>query len=174
MVDIIKAAFPSCEQNNCMVVTTGQEVKITDVADSHCAIVENGTDIFVISNPTQKNINILYIDKCIFGKGQQHKRCDCAAFDDKKFCFIEFKKTTPEREENREDYISSATDQLYVTHEKFKEKGIDFKNYTLESWVSFADDPPVPAASTGFQNHELKFWVLYKSFFYTGNLIVFE
>jgi len=169
MVNSIKTAFPSCEQNDCLVITDKDEIRITDVEGSHCCIVDKGDDVFVISNPTQKNVHILYVDKCIFGKGQMHKRCDCAAFDDKKFCFIEFKKTTS----SKEDYISLATDQLYVTHDKFREKNIDFSGFRVESWAAFADDPPVPASSTGFQNHEIRFWDLYRSYFYTGNLIVF-
>ena len=133
-------------------------------------IVEEGADVFVLSNPAKKNIHVLFIDKCIFGKAQQHKRCDCAAFDEKKFCFIEFKKTINKKEE----YISSAADQLFITLEKFKEKNINFKGYKLETWVSFTDDPPIPAALTGNQNQQARFLLVHNSDFYTGNLIVFD
>ena len=169
MLNSIKASFPHCDNNNCLVVSANQEIRITDVDDSHCMIVEQGNDVFVLSNPTQKNIYVLFIDKCIFGKAQQHKRCDCAAFDEKKFCFIEFKKTINKKEE----YISTAADQLFVTLDKFKEKNINFIGFKLEAWVSFTDDPPVPAALTGNQIQQARFLMYHNSDFYTGLVLFF-
>jgi hypothetical protein len=49
--------------------------------------IEEQEVMLKVNNPHTKDINLLCIDACIYSSADI-SRCDCALFDDDKFCFV--------------------------------------------------------------------------------------
>lgn len=132
MKQSIEKAFPQIIQNTCLEILTDLKFTIYDSESGRCFIQKENEGIihFSVKNPNQKEIGFLAIDKCIFMDNDGIKRCDCAVFDNKTFCFIEIKETVRRRSENSR----KARLQLLKTIEEFSNK-IDFTNKKIEAYV---------------------------------------
>ena len=164
----IEKAYPQTAQNSCLEILTGLEFSIYDSEIGRCFIQKEEDEIihFTIKNPNQKEIGFLAIDKCIFMDNDKIKRCDCAVFDNKTFCFIEIKETNQRKSENRR----KAKEQLLTTINEFKDK-IDFSDKRLEAYVVVGLDfkKISPASKSQDLLSTLKFERLGVTLFQDGN-----
>ena len=94
------------------------------------------------------------------------KRCDCAVFDNKTFCFIEIKETNQRKSENSR----KAREQLLTTIKEFKDK-IDFSDKRLEAYVVVGLDfkKISPASKSQDLLSTLQFERLGVTLFHDGN-----
>lgn len=168
MKQFIEKAYPQIVQNLCLEILSDSEFSIYDSEMGRCFIQkeENGIIHFTVKNPQQKEIGFLAIDKCIFMDNDKIKRCDCAVFDNKTFCFIEIKETNQRKSENSR----KAREQLLTTIKEFKDK-IDFSDKRLEAYVVVGLDfkKIYPAAKSQDLLSTLQFERLGVTLFHDGN-----
>jgi hypothetical protein len=164
----IEKAYPQIVQNSCLEITKDLEFSIYDSEIGRCFIQKEDDAIihFTIKNPNQKEIGFLAIDKCIFMDNDNIKRCDCAVFDNKTFCFIEIKETNQRKSENSR----KAREQLLTTIREFKDK-IDFSDKRLEAYVVVGLDfkKVSPASKSQDLLSTLRFERLGVTLFHDGN-----
>ena len=165
---LIKNAYPQIIQNSCLEILTDVEFSIYDSEIGRCFIQKEEDSVihFTVKNPNQKEIGFLAIDKCIFMDSDKIKRCDCAVFDNKTFCFIEIKETNQRKSENSR----KAKEQLLITINEFKNK-IDFSDKRLEAYVVVGLDfkKVSPASKSQDLLSTLKFERLGVTLFHDGN-----
>ena len=165
---LIKNAYPQIIQNSCLDILTDVEFSIYDSEIGRCFIQKEEDSVihFTVKNPNQKEIGFLAIDKCIFMDSDKIKRCDCAVFDNKTFCFIEIKETNQRKSENSR----KAKEQLLITINEFKNK-IDFSDKRLEAYVVVGLDfkKVSPASKSQDLLSTLKFERLGVTLFHDGN-----
>jgi hypothetical protein len=164
----IEKAYPQIIQNSCLEILTDLEFSIYDSEIGRCFIQKKDDEIthFTVKNPNQKEISFLAIDKCVFMDSDKIKRCDCAVFDNKTFCFIEIKETNNRKSENSR----KAKEQLLTTIKEFKDK-IDFSDKRLEAYVVVGLDfkKVSPASKSQDLLSTLKFERLGVTLFHDGN-----
>lgn len=92
---------------------------VKDPLDGPCFIIRDDVSekrsrkYFKVSNPSQKQINFIAIDKCLLTEGSQ---CDFILFDSNKLLLVEMKmEMVTEREENADDVREEAIAQLKST-----------------------------------------------------------
>lgn len=164
----IEKAYPQIVQNACLKILTDLEFSIYDSEMGRCFIQKKDDEIihFTVKNPNQKEIGFLAIDKCIFMDSDNIKRCDCAVFDNKTFCFIEIKETNQRKSENSR----KAREQLLTTIEEFIDK-FDFSDKRLEAYVVVGLDfrKVSPASKSQDLLSTLQFERLGVTLFHDGN-----
>ena len=164
----IEKSYPQITQNSCLEILTDLEFSIYDSEMGRCFIQKEEDSVihFTVKNPNQKEIGFLAIDKCIFMDNDKIKRCDCAVFDNKTFCFIEIKETNNRKSENSR----KAKEQLLTTIKEFKDK-IDFSDKRLEAYVVVGLDfkKISPASKSQDLLSTLKFERLGVTLFHDGN-----
>jgi hypothetical protein len=164
----IEKVFPQVSQNTCLEIINDIEFSIYDSESGRCFIKKNEEDIihFTVKNPNTKDIGFLAIDKCIFMDNDKIKRCDCAVFDNKTFCFIEIKETNHRKSENSR----KAREQLLTTIKEFKGR-IDFSDKRLEAYVVVGLDfnKTYPASKSQDLLSTLQFERLGVTLFHDGN-----
>jgi hypothetical protein len=169
----IETAFPQCLTNHCLVVPTAKEFDIAeDDKAKKCYIVKNSTEagILKITNPLLKDIYFLVIDKCLFFDSDAFKKCDCAVFDNRVFCFVEIKDCSFK---NRQSHKSKAVEQLKTTIELFK-ANLDFQGYQLEALMCFRFKKIYPAQLTTQINRAIEFQDKLQTTLLEGNQKVFN
>lgn len=168
MKQFIEKAYPQTIQNLCLEILTDSEFSIYDSEMGRCFIQkqDDATIHFTVKNPNQKEISFLAIDKCIFMDNDKIKRCDCAVFDNKTFCFIEIKETNQRKSENSR----KAREQLLTTIKEFKDR-IDFSDKRLEAYVVVGLDfkKISPASKSQDLLSTLQFERLGVTLFHDGN-----
>ena len=164
----IEKAYPQIAQNSCLEILTDLEFSIYDSEMGRCFIQKEEDSVihFTVKNPNKKEIGFLAIDKCIYLDSDKIKRCDCAVFDNKTFCFIEIKETNQRKSENSR----KAKEQLLTTIKEFKDK-IDFSDKRLEAYVVVGLDfkKISPASKSQDLLSTLKFERLGVTLFHDGN-----
>ena len=118
--------------NNCLEIISKKHFFIDDDIKNNPAYLKDTNGQFEVINNTNKDINFLKIDDCIY-TSKDNTRCDCAIFDEKVFCFVELKtcKRTawkPHREKSQK--------QLENTINNFKKNAI-IKDKKLEAYISY-------------------------------------
>ncbi|MEA3352319.1 MAG: hypothetical protein U9Q33_00685 [Campylobacterota bacterium] len=115
--------------DDCIEKITKEKFFIKDDIPNHPAYIVNEKGQFEVINNTQKEIGFLVIDDCVYDSSDE-SRCDCAIFDESKFCFIELKVCKIKKQKfNRK----KADEQLKETIINFKEMDIT-KGKTLEAY----------------------------------------
>jgi hypothetical protein len=125
-----------------------------------------------INNPHTKDINLLCIDACIFSSSDS-SRCDCALFDDDKFCYCELKYEVQNIGTASKNLQKARNLQLSNTISLFSSK-IDFSLFSkIEAYVVLKKRlyPNRPARLS-----ELKtaFWDKHKVEYFEDKEIVFD
>lgn len=132
MIDI-SSVFPQCKPNNCLESENSHFI-IIDTDSGKSTIYRspgNPNHPFVkVINLDSKEVFFLAIDHCIFFDFNE-KKCDCAVFDNKVFCFIEIKKAASKA--RRSTRKKEAVKQLRTTIILFKEKISGLPQYSLEA-----------------------------------------
>ena len=168
MKQLIEKAFPQIIQNTCLEILTDIEFSIFDSEIGRCFIQKDieGIIHFTVKNPNKNEIGFLAIDKCVFMDNDDLKRCDCAVYDHKTFCFIEIKETARRKSENSRD----ARKQLLTTIKEFSSK-IDFSKMRIEAYVVVGLDFKKVFPATKAQDLAMveKFRLLNTSLFQEGN-----
>ena len=96
--------------------------------------IEEQKVMLKVNNPHTKDINLLCIDACIYSSADS-SRCDCALFDDDKFCFCKLKFEVKNMGTASENLRKARNLQLSNTISSFKSK-IDFTQFPkLEAYV---------------------------------------
>jgi len=142
MTSKLKEAFPSIEINDCYETVSKRYFEIYDDEDEkRCYISTQGQ--FAVENPSQKDIEFLAVDSCLFSSGDG-SRCDCIVFTDKSFCFVELKSC---KNKNEPSNRAKAKTQLKTTIEFFKTK-VAFDS-PLEAYICITCTPQrkIPRAS---------------------------
>lgn len=99
----------------------------------HVTKLEDRETMLNINNPHSKDINLLCVDACLFSSSDS-KRCDCAVFDDDKFCYCELKLEV-QNIGTASKNLQKARLQLSSTISSFESK-IDFTQFSkLEAYV---------------------------------------
>jgi|WetSurMetagenome_2_1015567.scaffolds.fasta_scaffold93357_2 hypothetical protein len=162
----IRADFPTCDQNSCLIASVSTVIEVFDPKNSKCYFVEysDANSNFTVQNPSAKEIFFLAIDKCIFSDADLLKRCDFALFDDSIFCFIEIKDTQSRRKTHKDKSFI----QLKTTINEFISR-VDFSGYLIEAIISWRYIPKRPLASTKMQSKKLEFKTLFNAILYEGN-----
>ncbi len=171
MKEQLLIAFPACEKGKCLETLVRAKFDIFDKEGERCYVRKSGDEPihFAIENPNQKEVNFLAIDGCLFGSGDG-KRCDCAVFDDKTFCWIEIKDTNPkQRSGNRK----TAIGQLKATISLFKSK-VDMSSYQLEAHMCLGVRKVYPAVSAQNQSAVKEFFDELKTDLLEGNQKTFS
>ncbi len=173
MIESIIAQFENSAPNNCISTVEHGVFKVFDRHDNCCFIcVENEPNTlcyFTVSNPTNKLINFLAIDKCTL-MGDREKKCDCALFDDSSFYFIEMKTATPAQRRKRK---SDAYEQLKSTIGIFKSK-LSFDGYELWALISFGQSYAIPKTNSTQMARRKELFDLYRAKLIEGNFIEFN
>jgi hypothetical protein len=166
----IEAAFPVCtkDKNDCIQETKDSLVLIEDTKDSKCVITTNAASAhFTVNNKNNKNILFVAIDKCIWGDGSGHKKCDFAVTDSNVFAFVEIKDT-----DNRKSHKKDAKLQLEETITLFSVVA-GLKNTTRKAIIAWKYVPTRPVASTLMQSSAVHFWDTYQVELLEGNEMSF-
>lgn len=153
----IEGTFPQCVDNGCIEESTESVFFIADAESDKkqpCQIVAEEEAHLTVKNPNEKNISLLKIDQCLFFDDSGHKKCDCAVFDDKTFCFVEMKAS---KRKKRTERRNEAMEQLEASIKMFQEKEIDFAQYKQKAIICFLFKLARPVASTRFQQTQVVF-----------------
>ena len=130
-------------------------------------------DIMIrINNPLTKDINLLCIDACIFSSSDG-SRCDCAIFDDNKFCFCELKFEVIKSDNATSNLKKARNKQLNSTITEFKSK-VDFSRFSkLEAYVALKKYyyPKRPARLAGLKTD---FWNQHQVEYFEEKEITFD
>ena len=175
MVDSIKDVFEACAQNNCLQTVNFPQFAVYDRVGQCCYIcTENPPNtlcFFTVTNPSEKPINFLAIDKCLISEdNEDEKKCDCAVFDEKEFHFVEIKTaSTASRSKRR----VKAFEQLKHTIGLFKSK-IDFTNYDVFAMVCIGCKVIYPRSTSSHMGRRMEMSMRYNVKFVEGNMIPFE
>jgi len=152
MKNKLEEAFPQVLTNHCLETNSEKEFWIYDCDEENRCYITSEDNQFQVINNTKNNISFLAIDKCIFFDDDTFKKCDCAVFNEKTFCFIEIKKSKVARR-NRNKKVASR--QLKSTIELFKTK-IDF-NLSLEAYLCIGFSNTIPSRSASSSDMILEF-----------------
>lgn len=134
MINELKKAFSIQDLERCLGAFIANQFYIYDT-DEKCCVAHTEADStvhFTVDNPTERQLYFLAIDRGILPDTLAVKRCDCAVFDHKTFCFIEIKivdSTLQRTEANRK-----AKEQLKSTILLFQEK-LTFTTRRVEAYV---------------------------------------
>jgi hypothetical protein len=176
MVDKIKTVYPHCDTNCCIDSDNRDEFIVCDTSSGK-AIIHRGTNTLChpflsISNKKNKEIRLLAIDACILFP-KDGEKCDCAVFDDLKFCFVEIKKNQGANPEYRRLNREKAISQLLTTIEVFKQN-IDFSTHITEAVLCVGHKDVRPAASATSSDLKAQFLKKpYHSKLLDGSQIIF-
>ncbi len=100
----------------------------------HTPELEDQEVMLKVDNLHSKEINLLCIDACIFSSADS-SRCDCALFDDDKFCFCELKFEVKNLGTVSKNLQKARNTQLSNTILTFKSQ-IDFTQFSkIEAYV---------------------------------------
>lgn len=175
MRDKIVTAFARCEANNCLSVETQKEFYIVDGESGKSEVCYDSSALnypfFTVSNPKEKEIGFLAIDKCIFFE-QDGEKCDCAVFDGHLICFIEMKKALG-KTRTRSKARDKAVGQLKETIAEFRQK-IDFSPVQVEAILCVGFNTVYPRSRASNQNRVKEFQDDYNAELTEGNKIVFN
>lgn len=167
----IEAAFSQCAKNDCYTTLLNESIYIADTEDKQpCSIVVTEDQAhLVVQNPSKKAIYFLKIDQCLFFDDSEHKKCDCAVFDEAVFCFVEIKNTV--RAKQRQKHRRKAREQLATTIELFQTQ-LDLSTYQQKAIVCFTFKPARPLASTRAQEAAILFQDQYNVTLLEGNKLI--
>lgn len=156
MLDAIKKAFPQTQTNACLQTLTDSEFCIYDTDKKRCEIQTDPDGIvhFTVQNPANRDVHFLAIDKCIFFDDDGIRRCDCAVFDNKTFCFVEIKKV--DHAARRSESYRQAKGQLKSTIQHFQERLI-FSTKRIEAYACVGRTTARPARPAADLNDQLEF-----------------
>lgn len=138
MFDEIKSAFPQADTGSCLQTIFEREFYIHDhEIEKRCYVQDdsNGVQHFKVVSKTEKPVNFLAIDKCLFTDKVKIERCDCAVFNDQTFCFIEIKTTSSEKDRRIAKCRKKASDQLMNTILHFKDR-MAFDGCQIEAYIT--------------------------------------
>lgn len=168
----VETVFPQCVESNCIEEQSGKVFYIADQeAQQPCCTVATEEEAhIVLQNPTERIINFLKIDQCLFFEDSEHKKCDCVVFDSGLFCYVEIKNTV--RAKQRQKHRRKAREQLKQTIEIFQDK-LDFRGFEQQAIVCFTFRPARPLASTSAQEAAILFQDNYNVSLVEGNEITF-
>lgn len=156
MLDPIQQTFPKIQENGCLKTRTDNEFCIYDTDTGRCTIQTDPDGIrhFTVENPTKRAIHFLAIDKCIFLDSDDTRRCDCAIFDSKTFCFVEIKEV--DHAARRAEQLRKAKEQLRTTILHFQEK-MTFTTKRIEAYTCVGRTTARPARQATDLNDQLEF-----------------
>lgn len=154
----VNSSFPNCLTNNCLETVDLVEFFIIDTG-GRCRLhigPEDEVELpwFHVKNPTERKLNFLAIDQCLFFEADG-KRCDCAVFDESVFRFIELKKASKTR--TRSKKRDHAIEQLKATISLFW-SALTLNDFTLEAYLCVGHKRAVPRISATSQNHRKDFY----------------
>ena len=150
MKKLIEDTFPTA--SNCLETLTSEVFGIEDLKDKCCQIQHdlNKSFHFKVLNPNKREIHFLAIDHCLFSDENNLKKCDCAVFDERTFCFIEIKDSFLHSQRQR------AKEQLISTIDEFKSK-MNFEKKRIEAYLRVGETNPRPAAKATDIQEIIKF-----------------
>lgn len=132
MIELINEAYANCNLNHCLEVENSQSFIVVDTTGGRSEIFRESElppfPYLTIKNPNEKNINFLAIDECIYFSADG-KKCDCAVFDENRFCFVEIKSGMGKSRRHKKQ---EAAEQLKNAIRLFK-NNIDFSSYEIEA-----------------------------------------
>ena len=172
MKDSIISSFSSCKQYDCIHTESSTTFKVADHEDKCCYISKDSEltslSYCTVINPTAKPIHFLAIDKCLL-KESDDKKCDCAIFDEKVFCFVEVKVTKRKKSVRKNE----AFEQLKTTITHFKEK-LNFDSHKIEAWICFGSHTGIPKSSSTKMAKAKELYDSCNAYLYEGNQIEFN
>ena len=140
---------------------------------AHNILSNDEEDVMIkVNNPLNKDINLLCIDACIF-LSSDGSRCDCALFDDDKFCFCELKFEVIKSGNATTNLKKARNKQLNRTITEFRNK-IDFSRFSkLEAYVGLKKNyyPKRPARLASLKT---EFWNQHKVEYFEEKEITFD
>jgi len=120
-----------------------------------------------VSNPDEKEICVVKIDKCLFP--MEVSKCDCILFSTENFYFVEIKDSkTSQRHTSRK----RAVEQLGATLDNFNDHGIDLTTFVSKAVICFRSLSPYPIR-TSFLTEKAVFQEKYNISLEEGNKIEF-
>jgi len=145
----------------------------------HCVIVKENEEIidtsrlFKIINPKNEKIALWAVDGCFFQKGRGTEHCDCIFFNNKDFCFAEFKfnSTTTNLQtikENREKAISQLRTMILMIDESFGKLNFDYLGYKIEAYLCSPET--YPSKNTAISDFAVEFIEVYGISLYEENI----
>ncbi len=165
MINQIIQKFNNLDVNNCHIEFT-QSFYLNDSENGKClAILTDEEATCMIENSDTFKIDFVAIDDCLI-KDVSTEKCDALVSKKKNIWFIELKEVSREGgrtkyNQRKRRYREKATSQIAATINYFKNKGIDFKGFTVGGLICF---PPFPSLSiptsiptTSSQNRILQF-----------------
>lgn len=164
MVEQLKEIFGSIRTDSCISSDDREKFYITENERTACSYIVDKNEkceldeCFIIRNISKKQIHHLSVDACFLTPeyGYEGSKCDFAVFDNEKFCFVELK-TNAYSEKRVESTLKIARKQLITTINYFKEKEVDFSEYSLEAYIVLKDNL-YPNTSADKQRRKINFY----------------
>jgi len=103
--------------------------------------------LFRIINSQNENIALWAVDGCFILKGKSPEHCDCIIFNNKDFCFAEFKFNSTSTnlqtiKENREKAINQLRSMILMIEHRFKKMNFNYLGYNLEAYLCTPETYP--------------------------------
>jgi hypothetical protein len=180
MTDFINAlnlAYPNAsnclktDSNSVFWIDEDDTTKISFIVNQSTELVDEEV-MLRVNNQHSKAINILCIDGCIFSSADG-SRCDCALFDDDKFCFCELKYDVKNTGTASKNLRKARNEQLSNTILSFKSK-VDFALFTkLEAYVVLKKRL-YPNRTARLSELKKEFWDKHKVEYFEEKDIIFD
>lgn len=159
MKNRIAKSFSHCVQDGCIEISSNYTCFVDEV-DGRSRFYSGDTQkleypFFTINNEEKKEIHLACVDSCLYKKQGDIKRCDFAVFNDNLFCFVEVKRALDPN--LLEVQKSNAANQLRVSINNFKTRGIDFTGYKVQACICVGYTKNVPKVRTTNQSLAIEF-----------------
>lgn len=179
LINQIKAVYPSKDIDSCIERDTNEVFWIDEDDKIGKSFIlrtlsndEDEESVLKIINTYKKELNLLCIDACIFSSSDG-SRCDCAVFDDTKFCFCELKFNVTKQKNATENLSSARNQQLDNTITILKSQ-LNFSLFQkLEAYVAMRKTlyPRTPARLLGIKT---AFWDKHQVEYFEEKEIIFD
>lgn len=134
--------------------------------DGYCVILKDNEELidtsrlFKVVNPQNEKIAVWAVDGCFFQKGKGPAHCDCIFFNNKDFCFAEFKYNSSTTnlqtiKNNREKAISQLRSMISMIENKFVESNFNYLGYDLEAYLCTPET--YPSKNTAISDFAVEF-----------------
>ena len=148
----------------------------------HCVTVTGNdniidiTRLFKVVNPQNENIAIWAVDGCFFLKGRAPEHCDCIFFNNKDFCFAEFKfnSTTTNLQtinDNRKKAINQLRSMIIMIDERFGKFNYNYLGYNVEAYLCTPET--YPSKNNAISDFAVEFIESYGVRLYEENIKIF-
>jgi len=145
----------------------------------YCVVVNENEEtidtsrLFKVINPNSERIALWAVDGCFFQKGRGPEHCDCIFFNNKDFCFAEFKfnSTTTNLEtikDNREKAISQLRNMIFMIDDQFGKFNYNYLGYNIEAYLCTPET--YPSKNTAISDFAVEFIEKYGISLYEENV----